>query len=157
MGVCAAEADGVCSLPAAFRSIWPGGCATGQSCSKARRERTKTATCSAGYCFGRPGLAGAGTRRSISFGTTETTTCTTRSSSGRGRCCRLASASGGHGEPLPKIAVVFDCNAWECAAAEKPDKHRNNVLRHLLRHFQSAKARLKCVRRSALRPPPLTR
>lgn len=62
----------------------------------------------------------------------------------------LASASGGHGEPLPKIAVVFDCNAWECAAAEKPDKHRNSVLRHLLRHFQSAKARLKCVPQKCL-------
>ena len=53
----------------------------------------------------------------------------------------LAENSAGPAGPHPRVAVQFDCNLWECAAAEAQNQQRNTVLKQLLRHFRSAKMR----------------
>ena len=50
----------------------------------------------------------------------------------------LAEAGSGPGPP-PRVSAQFDGDVWECAAAESPNEHRRNVLKHLLAQFRAAK------------------
>lgn len=48
-----------------------------------------------------------------------------------------------YSEDGPRVAVQFDCDLWLCAAAERLNDARRNILKDLLRHFRHAVLRKK--------------